>query len=64
VLGNVTASVSLELAEHARVKGNVSYKILEMEGGVTVNGVLSQLESTDQLIIEESQPKLGKVSQD
>ena len=64
VLGNVTASVSLELAQHVRVKGNVSYKILEMEGGATVNGVLSQLESTDQLIIEESQPKLGKVSQD
>ena len=65
VLGNVTASVSLELAHHARVHGNVSYKILEMEGGATVNGVLSQLESTDQLIIEESQPKkLGKVSQD
>lgn len=60
----MTASVSLELAQHARVKGNVSDKILEMEGGATVNGVLSQLESTDQLIIEESQPKLGKVSQD
>jgi len=48
VLGNVTASVSLELAHHARVKGNVSYKTLEMEGGAVVNGVLSQLQSTDQ----------------
>ena len=48
VLGNVTASVSLELAHYARVKGNVSYKTLEMEGGAVVNGVLSQLQSTDQ----------------
>jgi len=48
VLGNVTASVSLELAHHARVKGNVSYKTLEMEGGAVMNGVLSQLQSTDQ----------------
>ena len=48
VLGNVTASVSLELAHHAWVKGNVSYKTLEMEGGAVMNGVLSQLQSTDQ----------------
>ena len=64
VLGNLTASVSLELAHHARVKGNISYKTLEMKGGATVNGVLNQLQPTDQLVIEERQPKLGKVSQD
>ncbi len=60
VLGNVTASVSLELAHHARVKGNVSYKTLEMEGGAVVNGVLSQLQSTDQTITVDLQPNLEK----
>ena len=62
VLGNVTASVSLELTQHARVKGNVSYKTLEMEGGAVVNGVLSQIQSTDQVVTEELQPNLEKVS--
>ena len=60
VLGNVTASVSLELAHHARVKGNVSYKTLEMEGGAVVNGVLSQLQSTDQTTTVDLQPNLEK----
>lgn len=60
VLGNVTASVSLELAHYARVKGNVSYKTLEMEGGAVVNGVLSQLQSTDQTTTVDLQPNLEK----
>ena len=60
VLGNVTASVSLELAHHARVKGNVSYKTLEMEGGAVMNGVLSQLQSTDQTTTVDLQPNLEK----
>ena len=60
VQGNVTANVSLELAHHARIKGNVSYKTFEMEGGAVVNGVLSQLRSSEPVVIEELQSKLSK----
>ena len=62
VQGNVTASVSLELAHHARVKGNVSYKALEMEGGAVVNGVLAQVQSSEEATEEEFQSNLGKES--
>lgn len=40
VIGNVYASSHIELAPHARVKGNVYYKIIEMAGGAEVNGSL------------------------
>ena len=60
VHGNVTANVSLELAHHARIKGNVSYKTFEIEGGAVVNGVLSQLRSSEPVVIEELQSKLSK----
>jgi cytoskeletal protein CcmA (bactofilin family) len=40
VVGDVYASERLRMSAKARVTGNVSYKILEMEGGATVNGQL------------------------
>lgn len=40
VNGDVHASEKITLAVKARVTGNVYYKILEMEGGATVNGQL------------------------
>jgi len=40
VSGDVHASEKITLAVKARVTGNVYYKILEMEGGATVNGQL------------------------
>ncbi len=38
--GDVHSSATLELAQHAKVKGNVYYKLLEMEVGAEVNGSL------------------------
>tara|TARA_B110000238_G_C16071772_1_gene415245 strand:- start:368 stop:832 length:465 start_codon:yes stop_codon:yes gene_type:complete len=38
--GDVYSTVALELAQHAKVKGNVYYKLLEMEVGAEVNGSL------------------------
>ncbi len=40
VVGDVYAAERLRMSSKARVTGNVSYKILEMEGGATVNGQL------------------------
>ncbi|HSW13264.1 MAG TPA: polymer-forming cytoskeletal protein [Solimonas sp.] len=40
VTGDVHASEKITLAAKARVNGNVYYKIIEMEGGATVNGQL------------------------
>jgi cytoskeletal protein CcmA (bactofilin family) len=38
--GDVHSTATLELAQHAKVKGNVYYKLLEMEVGAEVNGSL------------------------
>ena len=38
VQGDVIASERVELAEKAKITGNVSYNMLEMEMGATVNG--------------------------
>ncbi len=40
VVGDVYASNHIELAAHARVTGNVYYKIIEMARGAEVNGNL------------------------
>lgn len=40
VVGDVHANERLRMSAKARVVGNVYYKILEMEGGATVNGQL------------------------
>lgn len=36
--GDVYSTATLEMAQHAKVKGNVYYKLLEMEVGAEVNG--------------------------
>ncbi len=38
--GDVYSTATLEMAQHAKVKGNVYYKLLEMEVGAEVNGNL------------------------
>lgn len=38
VKGNVTVRERLELADHARIEGDVCYKILEMAAGARVDG--------------------------
>ncbi|MEO8011108.1 MAG: polymer-forming cytoskeletal protein, partial [Dokdonella sp.] len=38
VKGDIVVSGRLELAQHARVEGNVYYKVLEMAAGAQVNG--------------------------
>ena len=38
--GDVYSTTTLEMAQHAKVKGNVYYKLLEMEVGAEVNGSL------------------------
>ncbi|WP_084154671.1 bactofilin family protein [Polycyclovorans algicola] len=38
VVGDVYASERLRMSSKARVTGNVSYKVIEMEAGATVNG--------------------------
>jgi cytoskeletal protein CcmA (bactofilin family) len=43
VEGDVYASESLELAPHARVQGNVMYKLVEMSVGAEVNGSLKHV---------------------
>ena len=40
VKGDVTSTQTLELAQHAKVEGNVYYNLLEMEVGAKVNGSL------------------------
>lgn len=40
VIGDVHATERIRMSSKARVTGNVSYKILEMEAGATVNGQL------------------------
>lgn len=48
VSGDVHATEKITLAAKARVVGNVYYKIIEMEGGATVNG---------QLVLEAEAPR-------
>lgn len=40
VEGNVHSSVTLEMAQHTKVRGNVYYNLLEMEVGAEINGSL------------------------
>ncbi len=38
VLGDIVATERIELAAHAKVEGNIYYKLLEMAAGAQVNG--------------------------
>lgn len=48
VEGNLFASVKVELAAQAKVKGNVHYKLIEMQLGAMVDGQLVHDEGVDQ----------------
>ncbi|MBN8726954.1 MAG: polymer-forming cytoskeletal protein [Xanthomonadales bacterium] len=55
VHGDVFVAERLELAAHARVEGNVHYKVLEMAAGAQVNGrMLHQAEPLQRLAPPES----------
>ena len=50
VKGEVHASESLELAEAARIEGDIYYKVLEMAAGAQINGkMVYQAEAPRQL---------------
>lgn len=54
--GDVYSTATLEMAQHAKVKGNVYYKSLEMEVGAEVNGsLIHQSVSTEKIEEKHSQ---------
>jgi len=56
--GDVYSTATLELARHAKVKGNVYYKLLEMEVGAEVNGsLIHQSVSTSKIKEKQAQDK-------
>lgn len=58
--GDVYSTATLELARHAKVKGNVYYKLLEMEVGAEVNGsLIHQSVSTSKIKEKQAQDKLS-----
>ena len=66
VIGDVYVTEHIELAPHARITGNVYYKLIEMARGAEVNGSLvhckedelaskqPQIESVRPMLLEES----------
>ncbi|GEM_PF-241986 len=68
VQGNVYASERIELAPKSKVFGDVSYKLIEMSEGASVNGRLIHIEDLDAAVPEkkdvnpkiEQQPKLSQ----
>ena len=48
VEGNVFAQLQLELATNARVKGNLYYKVMEMQLGARVDGTLINGDGADE----------------
>lgn len=56
IAGSVHASEVLELQSKARIVGDVCYKLLEMQGGAVVTGVLKhQLDSIEQFHVRPPQ---------
>lgn len=51
--GNVYSTATLEMARHAKVKGNVYYNLLEMEVGAKVNGSLIHQSVSNKTIREK-----------
>jgi len=57
VHGDVFVAERLELAAHARIEGNVHYKVLEMAAGAQVNGrMIHQAEPLQRLAPPEAVP--------
>lgn len=61
--GDVYSTATLELAQHAKVKGNVYYKLLEMEVGAEVNGSLIHQSVSASKIKEKVSQKDNKQGQ-
>ncbi len=54
VKGDIVASERLELADQARIEGNVYYKLLEMAAGAQISGkIVHQAEAPKQLMKPE-----------
>ena len=68
--GDVYSTATLEMARHAKVKGNVYYNLLEMEVGAKVNGSLIHQSVSNKTIkekraqVEEDANKLPKSQDD
>lgn len=61
VIGDIFVSDRLELAAHARVEGNVYYKVLEMAAGAQLNGkMIYQDETPRQLSGPDKASEKGK----
>jgi cytoskeletal protein CcmA (bactofilin family) len=61
--GDVYSTATLEMAQHAKVKGNVYYKLLEMEVGAEVNGsLIHQSVQADKVKENQSQEKVKSIS--
>lgn len=54
VEGDVYATDRVELANNARIKGNVYYNLLEMEMGAAINGNLVHKPKSEMRLIEHS----------
>ncbi len=52
VSGDVHASDRVELANHARIEGNVYYNLLEMEMGAAINGNLVHQSRQEKRLLE------------
>jgi cytoskeletal protein CcmA (bactofilin family) len=52
VIGDVHAYDRVELANHARVEGNVFYNLLEMEMGASINGNLVHKARQEKRLLE------------
>lgn len=52
VIGDVHAYDRVELANHARVQGNVFYSLLEMEMGASINGNLVHKAKQEKRLLE------------
>jgi cytoskeletal protein CcmA (bactofilin family) len=61
VVGDVYASERVELASHARVTGNVYYKLIEMAMGAEVNGNL--VHKAEQRTQSQGEPKVVSVDE-
>jgi cytoskeletal protein CcmA (bactofilin family) len=59
VKGDVHAREHVELASHARVEGNVFYRLIEMAMGAEVNGKLVRIpeEETSPLVLSHATPE-------
>lgn len=60
VVGDVHATEKLELAENARVEGNVTYETIEMMAGAQVNGKLVRNKKEQQKVQPQAEKTASK----